>query len=209
MKNTWFKRDQSSNRCFVFRQSKRISLSLLLIFAIFFLFYQFLFISLLNDSESKSLEANSKSSHISSLSPISDITNVFDQTGIVRGSRLMDLKKYKPDEDGMFTCFSSGVKIAFAFVNDNYCDCPEDGSDEPGTNACDNGYFYCRFQTRHRSGRGIVQVIPSSRVNDGICDCCDGTDEWAGNFMTNVLPLSVQKKLGTYQAPCRNTCPKI
>jgi len=20
--------------------------------------------------------------------------------------------------------------------------------------------------------------IPSSRVNDGICDCCDGSDEW-------------------------------
>ena len=21
--------------------------------------------------------------------------------------------------------------------------------------------------------------MPSSRVNDGICDCCDGSDEWA------------------------------
>jgi hypothetical protein len=21
-------------------------------------------------------------------------------------------------------------------------------------------------------------VLPSNRVNDGICDCCDGSDEW-------------------------------
>lgn len=26
----------------------------------------------------------------------------------------------------------------------------------------------------------------SSRVNDGICDCCDGTDEWENNTCQNT-----------------------
>lgn len=25
----------------------------------------------------------------------------------------------------------------------------------------------------------VSEFVPSSRVNDGICDCCDGSDEWA------------------------------
>lgn len=26
---------------------------------------------------------------------------------------------------------------------------------------------------------GVPESVPSSYVNDGICDCCDGSDEWA------------------------------
>lgn len=43
-----------------------------------------------------------------------------------------------------------------------------------GTAACGNGHYYCE-NIGH-----IGQYILSSRVNDGICDCCDGSDEHAG-----------------------------
>ncbi|KAL3719107.1 hypothetical protein ACJRO7_004110 [Eucalyptus globulus] len=41
-----------------------------------------------------------------------------------------------------------------------------------GTSACPNGKFYCRNAVH------VPVIIFSSRVNDGICDCCDGSDEY-------------------------------
>lgn len=34
--------------------------------------------------------------------------------------------------------------------------------------------------SRHPRVAGHAQqsMIPNSRINDGICDCCDGSDEW-------------------------------
>ena len=36
--------------------------------------------------------------------------------------------------------------------------------------------FFCTFQ----NGKEPMHHIPASRVNDGVCDCCDGSDEWQG-----------------------------
>jgi hypothetical protein len=56
-----------------------------------------------------------------------------------------------------------------------------------GTNACPNGVFHCT-NAGHKPAN-----IPSSHVNDGICDplCCDGSDEYDG------------------QITCPNTCREI
>eukprot|EP00484_Ammonia_sp_Unknown_P000480 CAMPEP_0197022504 /NCGR_PEP_ID=MMETSP1384-20130603/3362_1 /TAXON_ID=29189 /ORGANISM="Ammonia sp." /LENGTH=527 /DNA_ID=CAMNT_0042450561 /DNA_START=220 /DNA_END=1803 /DNA_ORIENTATION=- len=55
-------------------------------------------------------------------------------------------------------------------VNDDYCDCPSN-DDEPGTSACNKGRFWCKNEGYR------ARYIFSSLVNDGICDCCDGSDE--------------------------------
>jgi hypothetical protein len=68
---------------------------------------------------------------------------------------------------------SDSTQLAASLVNDYYCDC---GSDEPLTSACSHlptARFLCRADGSQNEGR----LIPASRVNDGICDCCDGSDE--------------------------------
>ncbi|KAJ1655753.1 hypothetical protein IWQ61_004553 [Dispira simplex] len=84
--------------------------------------------------------------------------------------------RYTPDETRKkFTCLDGSKTIPFDEVNDNYCHCP-DGSDEPGTAACNQGVFYC-------ANLGHFPVrIKSTRVNDGVCEpeCCDGSDEYNG-----------------------------
>ncbi|KAF5301599.1 hypothetical protein FQR65_LT08904 [Abscondita terminalis] len=82
-------------------------------------------------------------------------------------------RQFYTSREGYFTCIISMEKIDFNLINDNYCDCL-DGSDEPGTNACANGQFFCTKQNH----KGHPNVISSTKVNDGICDCCDGSDEW-------------------------------
>jgi protein kinase C substrate 80K-H len=42
----------------------------------------------------------------------------------------------------MFHCRDGSAEIPIQHVNDDYCDCI-DGSDEPGTSACNSGSFYC------------------------------------------------------------------
>jgi protein kinase C substrate 80K-H len=56
------------------------------------------------------------------------------------------------------------------YVNDDYCDCA-DGSDEPGTGACEKVGLTCPSKPH------TPKVVFASRVNDGVCDCCDGADE--------------------------------
>ncbi|KAL1408832.1 hypothetical protein Q8F55_005646 [Vanrija albida] len=96
--------------------------------------------------------------------------------GDVRGVDPAVADRYVPSSGKTFTCLSGDKVIPFSAVNDDFCDCP-DGSDEPGTSACEGkaaAWFYCE-NNGHIPGR-----VKSSRVNDGICDpeCCDGSDEW-------------------------------
>ncbi|KAL6754229.1 hypothetical protein V8C86DRAFT_1791960 [Haematococcus lacustris] len=89
----------------------------------------------------------------------------------------------------VFTCLDgASVKIPFSRVNDNYCDCQADGSDEPGTAACSHGSFYC-------ANRGYEsQQLSASFVDDGICDCCDGSDEASGLCKNTCLEKSSTQK---------------
>lgn len=103
----------------------------------------------------------------------------FQKPGIL-GTHEYQGDLYKPNEKGQFVCFVSMEEIEFNRVNDDYCDC-QDGSDEPGTNACSNGQFFCTLQA---DNKGFHKIIPSSKVNDGICDCCDGSDEWKHRILS-------------------------
>lgn len=52
----------------------------------------------------------------------------------------------------------------------------------------DKTYFYCTYQSPDTT---IRTSIPRNKVNDGVCDCCDGSDEYNDSGNKN----------------CQNTCP--
>jgi protein kinase C substrate 80K-H len=63
-----------------------------------------------------------------------------------------------------------GREIPDEWVNDGYCDCE---GDEALTGACPGTPFLCRNE-----GHSHQHVpIPAAHVHDGVCDCCDGSDE--------------------------------
>lgn len=66
--------------------------------------------------------------------------------------------------------------------------CCRDGSDEPGTSACPNMKFHCV-----NAGHQPMNIF-SSRVNDKICDCCDGSDEWGTDVICPNTCLEMGKK---------------
>lgn len=120
-----------------------------------------------------------------------------------RGVLPVNVDQYSSDSDGMFKCLGSKKRIPVTRVNDDFCDCP-DSSDEPGTNACPDGRFYCEMQIPHQD----AQFIESSKVNDGICDCCDGSDEW--DNCTVPPNMQLHGKAGAvFHAPCFNHCGNI
>lgn len=84
------------------------------------------------------------------------------------------LEKYS---QSTFQC--DGKILSADSINDDYCDCA-DGTDEPGTNACSTGTFYCV-----NKGYRIIKM-PTSRVDDGVCDCCDGSDENRGHKCLDI-----------------------
>jgi len=80
------------------------------------------------------------------------------------------------------------------WINDGYCDC-RNGADETETEACAGQEFWPgslpgssdqSSDKKHAVGHLFqcpqqkkLQLTPS-RLNDGVCDCCDGADEPAG-----------------------------
>ncbi|KAL7675848.1 hypothetical protein ACOME3_002112 [Neoechinorhynchus agilis] len=105
------------------------------------------------------------------------------------GAHPLMLSFYNPS-DGKFFCRNGEGPFPMSYINDDYCDCEADGSDEPGTSACRNAFLYC-------PNEGFIPQNVSSRltktniIDDGICDCCDGSDE-------------PQKRI-----ECNNTCAQL
>ncbi|XP_014229763.1 glucosidase 2 subunit beta [Trichogramma pretiosum] len=119
----------------------------------------------------------------------------------LRGIHIKDTLKFIPNSKGKFKCLKSKTEIDFIKVNDDYCDCLEDGSDEPGTNACNNGIFHCE-----KVSKGMTEKIPSYRVNDGVCDCCDGSDEWLEISILDTQIVSGNQPLQYRKTICQNKC---
>lgn len=82
-----------------------------------------------------------------------------------------------------FKCFDGLKSIDLSKFNNNYPDC-SDASDEPGTSANFHDKFYCQ------NSESLPIIIDRWSVGDGICDCCDGSDEF---FNPKIQ--------------CPNTCP--
>ncbi|CAH1774897.1 unnamed protein product [Owenia fusiformis] len=121
---------------------------------------------------------------------------------IPRGVLPIMAENYQSSVHLKFRCIHSKDEIPFTHVNDDYCDC-EDGSDEPGTSACRNGRFFCKYQVDLRK----PIAVSSSVVNDGICDCCDGSDEWSGVVLPKEIQVTDQNAaLPVFHAPCQNRC---
>ena len=74
-------------------------------------------------------------------------------------------------------------ELSAAVLNDGFCDCA-DGSDEPGTSACssrvaDSARFACAVTgSAPRPSWLSEHGVRYSAVGDGVCDCCDCSDEW-------------------------------
>jgi hypothetical protein len=103
------------------------------------------------------------------------------------------------------SCDGGATPLALDQLNDAYCDC-EDGTDEPGSSACgaspaEAAGFYCGWEklseAEAKSG-GVAERVFASRVNDGVCDCCNGADEWMHHELGQRTPMAT--------SPCVDTC---
>ncbi|VVD05247.1 unnamed protein product [Leptidea sinapis] len=122
-----------------------------------------------------------------------------NDNGLIRGVYFTYIREYRPDTNNEFKCRKTEQRIPFENLNDDFCDC-EDGTDEPSTNACPSGIFYCDTQFP----KVTINSIPSSRVNDGICDCCDGSDEWMNK--SKLLGHKTKNNIRHYVSKCLNIC---
>lgn len=111
---------------------KVIVLSVILI-GVFILIYQMTYLDFPRDDEFLNYSGYSKV-----------IQN--EKNMLLKGVHISDISVYTPNERGNFVCVHTKEEIDFSRVNDDFCDCLFDGSDEPGTSACQNGRFYCDTQ---------------------------------------------------------------
>ncbi|XP_071502461.1 uncharacterized protein [Diadema antillarum] len=175
------------------RRSRSAYLCALLVLAVVYFIFQGTSLRALNNNNSAEI-----SKHVLAKKAGSKVTEKKSKLQVI-GVRTDDLIHYAPDKDGLFHCIDGSDKIPMAQVNDEYCDCPSDGSDEPGTDACPNSRFFCEQEN---------QFLPSGKVNDGICDCCDGSDEWQASLSAAKVkgfPLSD----AIQHTPCVDLCSKV
>ena len=70
------------------------------------------------------------------------------------------------------------VSSAFSTIDDDWCDDRVNGSDEKLSSAC--SWYLDKATSTCLDRQWVTQRVFSSRVGDGICDCCDGSDEEKG-----------------------------
>lgn len=90
----------------------------------------------------------------------------------------------------LFRCFDGSSTINLSQFNNNIPDC-KDGSDEPGSSYESGTKFYCQ------NDGWISESLDKWKVDDGVCDCCDCSDESqaiSSQFGNQCSYLSARKK---------------
>jgi len=64
--------------------------------------------------------------------------------------------------------------VVISVRDDDFCDDVGDADEETSTSAC--GYWTVNQRT-FLCKRGSTKSLFASRIADGVCDCCDGSDE--------------------------------
>lgn len=80
-----------------------------------------------------------------------------------------------------------GLEDSLALYDDNFCDF-SDGRDELHSSACSHVTPAVQFTCADFTSRAYT--IPTSRVNDGVCDCCDGSDEYGAEPWIPLCPIT-------------------
>ncbi|KAL0211390.1 hypothetical protein P9112_009688 [Eukaryota sp. TZLM1-RC] len=95
-----------------------------------------------------------------------------------------------------FTCSDGSLTIPYSFIDDNFCDCP-DGSDEPTTNACAGISDSPTRSFRCPQEPLGAKYISFSKVNDGVKDCCDCSDEYEDPLCNKTCTDVAKKELAS------------
>lgn len=151
MRKQWIKKESLYHKPFYKQKLKMTMLGVLLLGVVFF-GYQVFYINQLQ------LNAAVTTPHVTTASAgggqqqqqliVVAGVGAGDQAAMFgRGVRHRDLARYQSNAQRTFQCLRSGELLPDAKLNDDYCDCA-DGSDEPATNACPTGVFYCAHRMR-------------------------------------------------------------